>query len=214
MPSYSDARFLPEKAALIVVDVQNDFCHPEGVSAQKGNDVSAAVEMAPRLQTLIARAREEGMKVVFIQTTHDLTVDSPVWNTRAGDVDVRPYQPNCATGTWGADFYVVDPLPGENVVVKHRYSAFAGTDLDVVLRTAGIESLLFTGVATNVCVESTLRDGLFLDYHVSLVEDCCAAYAPELHAGTVRNVQSTFGAVVTGDRLAAIWDAQAQAIAA
>ena len=214
MSSYADTRFMPEKTALIVVDVQNDFCHPEGVSAQKGHDVSAAVEMTPRLRILLERARSTGMKIVFIQTTHDLSVDSVVWNTRAGDVDPAPYQPNCATGSWGAEFYEVGPETGDTVVIKHRYSAFAGTDLDVVLKTAGVESLLFTGVATNVCVESTLRDGLFLDYNVTLIEDCCAAYSPDLHEGTVKNVQGTFGAVITSALLAAMWDATAQAIAA
>jgi len=204
MASYSAARFDPRRSALIVVDVQNDFCHPEGVSARR-HDVSAAVEMVPRLERLLADARSAGATIVFIQTTHDELVDSVVWNTRGGDVDVAAYEPNCYTGTWGADFYRVAPEAGEIVVVKHRYSAFAGTDLDMVLRSAGVESLLITGVATNVCVESTLRDGLFLDYHVTLVEDCSAAFEQDLHDASVRNVRSGFGAVVTGSELAANW---------
>ncbi len=208
MSSYSAGRFAPGTAAIVVVDVQNDFCHPGGVSARKGHDVGAAVEMVPRLQALLTHARQVGMAVVFIQTTHDELVDSACWNTRGGDIDPAPYEPNCYTGTWGAEFYGVQPADGEPVVIKHRYSAFAGTDLDVVLRTAGIESLLLTGVATNVCVESTLRDGLFLDYHVSLVEDCCAAYEPDLHEGTVKNVRGMFGAVVTSADLVALWQGE------
>lgn len=205
MATYSAERFAPEHTALIVVDVQNDFCHPDGVSARKGHDVQAAVEMVPRLGTLVAAARTAGTTVVFIQTTHDLTVDSEVWNTRGGDVDTPPYDPNCRTGTWGAEFYVVGPEGDDLVVNKHRYSAFAGTDLDMVLRTAGVRTILLTGVATNVCVESTLRDGLFLDYNVALVEDCSAAYEPHLHEGTVTNVRGMFGAVLHAEEVAEMW---------
>ncbi|WP_403022039.1 cysteine hydrolase family protein [Salinibacterium sp. GXW1014] len=205
MTSYSAERFAPATTALIVVDVQNDFCHPEGVSARKGHDVSAAVEMVPRLQALLDEARAVGMPIVFIQTTHDLSVDSEVWNTRMGDMDTPEYDPNCRTGTWGAEFYVVAPEEGELVVNKHRYSAFAGTDLDMVLRTAGVKTILLTGVATNVCVESTLRDGLFLDYNVALVPDCCAAYSPELHQGTINNVRGMFGAVLDSGDLIEMW---------
>lgn len=205
MTSYSAERFAPHSTALIVVDVQNDFCDPEGVSARKGHDVSAAVAMAPRLQELLTEARAAGMTIVFIQTTHDLTVDSAVWNTRMGDVDTPAYDPNCRTGTWGAEFYVVAPEEGDIVVNKHRYSAFAGTDLDMVLRTAGVKTILLTGVATNVCVESTLRDGLFLDYNVGLVPDCCAAYTPEFHDGTIANVRRTFGAVIDSADVVQMW---------
>lgn len=205
MATYSMERFAPATTAVVVVDVQNDFCHPEGVSARKGNDVTAAVEMVPRLKAFLDDARAAGTTIVFIQTTHDEQVDSYVWNTRGGDVDTAAYLPNCYTRSWGAEFYGVAPETAERVVNKHRYSAFAGTDLDMALRTAGIESILVAGVATNVCVESTLRDGLSLDYHVSLLEDCCAAYAPELHEGTVKSVQGTFGAVVTGPDVAKMW---------
>lgn len=206
MPTYSTDRFSPSTTAIVVVDVQNDFCHPKGVSARKGNDVTAAVKMVPRLKAFLDAARATEAAIVFIQTTHDEQVDSFVWNTRGGDVDTVPYLPNCYTKSWGAEFYEVAPESGERVVNKHRYSAFAGTDLDVVLRTAGIESILVTGVATNVCVESTLRDGLSLDYHVSLVEDCCAAYNPDLHEGSIKNVQGTFGAVVSASEVAKMWN--------
>jgi nicotinamidase-related amidase len=213
MATYSAERFAPEHTALIVVDVQNDFCHPDGVSARKGHDVAAAVEMVPRLDALLNAAHEAGTTVVFIQTTHDLTVDSEVWNTRGGDIDTPPYDPNCRTGTWGADFYEVAPAQGDLVVNKHRYSAFAGTDLDMVLRTAGVRTVLLTGVATNVCVESTLRDGLFLDYNVALVEDCCAAYESHLHEGTVTNVRGMFGAVLRAEEVAGMWHASVAELA-
>lgn len=114
-------------------------------------------------------------------------------------------QGTCRTGSWGAEFYEVAAEPGETVITKHRYSAFVGTSLDLTLRTIGVESLLFTGVATDVCVESSPRDGLFSEYFVSMVEDCCATYSPELHEASVRAVAKNFGTVVTGDQLAKYW---------
>jgi nicotinamidase-related amidase len=202
-------RNAPETTALIVVDVQNDFCDPAGVAGTTGSDTSDAVEMVPRLERLLKAARAAGVLVVFIQTTHDETTDSPVWLSRRTvgptPVGTPSSTSTCRTGSWGAEFYRVEPSQGEPVVIKHRYSAFTGTNLDVVLRSAGVTSLLLTGVATDVCVESTLREGFFHEYHVSLVEDCCASYHPESHAATVAAVGRYFGAVTTSDELATTW---------
>ncbi|MDQ1576471.1 MAG: ureidoacrylate peracid hydrolase [Microbacteriaceae bacterium] len=199
-------RYDPAHTALIVVDVQNDFCHPEGSLGKIGNDTSAAVEMVPRLVKLIDEARAAGVPVIFIQTIHDETNDSPQWLNRHGDGPGEKRSGiTCRTGTWGGELYEVTPLPGENIVIKYRYSAFIGTNLNIVLTTLGIRSLLFTGVATEICVESSLRDGLFAEYYVSLVEDCAATYDRDAHAASVRVVESSFGTVVTSDQLAGIW---------
>ncbi|MGN6125486.1 MAG: cysteine hydrolase family protein [Humibacter sp.] len=198
-------RYDPAHTALIVVDVQNDFCSPDGSLGKIGNDVSAAVEMVPRLNTLIDAARAAQLPVIFIQTFHDETNDTPQWLNRHGEPGLKRSGITCRTGTWGAEFYEVEPLPGEIVVNKYRYSAFAGTNLQIVLKTLGIESLLFTGVATEICVESSLRDGLFAEYYVSLVEDCAASYDQDAHRASVRGVERNFGTVVTSEQLAGLW---------
>ena len=114
----------PANAAILVVDMQNDFCHPAGASSAAGKDVSAAMMMAPRLERFLDDARTHGAAVVFIQTTHDETTDTEVWLGRAS----RAVEPLiCRTGTWGTEFYRVSPKAGEPVIVKHRYSAFTGT---------------------------------------------------------------------------------------
>jgi ureidoacrylate peracid hydrolase len=201
-------RYDPAHTALIIVDVQNDFCSPQGSLATLADaDVSAAVEMTPRLVGLIEHARAAKLPVVFIQTIHDETNDSPQWlNRHTGEPDGSARAGiTCRTGSWGAEFYEVAPLPGEIVVNKYRYSAFAGTNLQIVLTTLGIRSLLFTGVATEVCVESSLRDGLFAEYYVSLVEDCAATYSQDAHDASVRGIAKNFGTVVTSDFLADLW---------
>jgi len=207
-------RYDPAHCALVLVDVQNDFCHPDGAIARAGQDVSAAVEMVPRLVSLVDAARTAEVPVVFVRTIHDESNDSVAWLNRLatgpGDATTRP---TCRTCSWGAEFYKVTPeLPDEPVITKHRYSAFVGTNLDLTLRTMGVRSLLFTGVATEVCVESSLRDGLFAEYFVSMVEDCCATYAPELHEGSVRAVAKSFGTVVTAEELTKHWSAVCQAL--
>jgi nicotinamidase-related amidase len=117
-----------------------------------------------------------------------------------------PRRSNCYTGTWGAEFFKIGPEEGEPVVVKHRYSAFAGTELMWVLRSVDRQSLLITGVATETCVESTLRDGLFHDFHVNLVEDCCASYSREAHDASVRVVHRCFGLVASSAEIVAQWE--------
>jgi len=201
-------RYDPAHTALVIVDVQNDFCSPQGsLATLTGADVSAAVEMAPRLVRLIDSARAAKLPVIFIQTIHDETNDTPQWlNRHVGEPDgTKRGGITCRTGSWGAEFYEVAPQPGEIVVNKYRYSAFAGTNLEIVLTTLGIHSLLFTGVATEVCVESSLRDGLFAEYYVSLVEDCAATYSQEAHEASVRGIAKNFGTVVTSDYLTGLW---------
>jgi nicotinamidase-related amidase len=200
-------KFRPEVAALLVVDVQNDFCHPDGVMAQEHRDVHAAVAMVPRLERLVDEARMSSVPVVWIRTTHDDLTNSAVWLARRSTTlrTSSPPRSTCWTGGWGADFYELAPHPLEPVVTKHRYSGFAGTSLDWVLRSLERRSLLVAGVATDTCVESTVRDGLFHDYHVNLVADCCAAYSEPAHEATIDAVRRNFGLVVTSSDLVGQW---------
>jgi ureidoacrylate peracid hydrolase len=205
----------PDVATLVVVDMQNDFCHSRGASARGGADVAQAQAMVPRLAQLLAEARANAIPVVWIQTWRDEGTDSPVWRARHSryleppEGDVRT--PNCIKDTWGADFYEVQPALGERVVRKARYNAFFGTELETVLRTIGRPSLLFTGVATNVCVESTLRDALFREFHVTLVEDCCVGTSTEDHQATVENVRKRFGLVCGAEEVVDAWKGRTSA---
>jgi ureidoacrylate peracid hydrolase len=115
--------------------------------------------------------------------------------------------PVCVEGTWGCDFYGVAPQPGERVVVKHRYSAFHGTDLDLILRARGVRTVLLGGISTNVCVESTARQGYMLDYEIVFLADCCAAYSPEEHEAALRNITQHFGDVANEPEVVAAWAA-------
>lgn len=193
---------MPDRTALVIVDVQNDYCHPDGALAAGGNDVAGVKAMMPRLHSLIDAARAHGVPVIFIQTFHEKATDSPVWASRSG----RGSLGVCRKGSWGAGFYEVAPLPEEIVVNKHRYSAFINTRLDSVLRSLRIETLIMTGVSTNVCVESTARDGFMLDYHIVLAEDACASYSRAAHEMTLENMKGYFGVVASAAEVEENWN--------
>jgi ureidoacrylate peracid hydrolase len=193
----------PSKTAIVVVDVQNDFCEPTGAAGKNGKDTSAAMAMIPALQRFLASAREHGTNVIFIQTIHEPHTDSDAWIGRR----VNPDATNCLKGTWGAEFTGIAPTENEPVVIKHRYSAFVNTRLDSVLRTLKVENIIVLGVATNVCVESTSRHGYMLDYHTVFVSDCSAAYDRAAHEMTLKTHEKHFGPVATSEQIIATWAA-------
>ena len=202
----------PQWSALIIVDVQNDFASPNGSAAQRGEDVSASVAMVPRLVRLIDEARRVGLTVVYIKTTHSDWTDTPSWIYRKSQQSALN---TCREGTWGAEFYDgISPLPNERVVIKHRYSAFINTDLNTVLKAKGVESVLVTGIATNVCVETTARDAYMYDYYVTMVGDCAAAYDPKLHETTLENMRRHFGLVASSEEIIQTWQGMKQKKAA
>ena len=193
----------PKHTALIVVDVMNDFCAEGGVFHKLGCDMSMIQSMVPRLVEFIEEARKGKLLTIYIQGLYDdvyLSAPTIERRIRAGS-DV----PLCISGTWGSQFYQIKPLPSETIVVKHRYSAFVDTDLDLVLRSRGIKTLIMTGVATNVCVESTLRDGFMNDYYILLPSDCTACYDKQLYEASLKNVELYFGVVLPCSEIVKAW---------
>ncbi|HEX9445999.1 MAG TPA: isochorismatase family cysteine hydrolase [Candidatus Binatia bacterium] len=194
----------PRWSALLVVDVQNDFASPKGAAAERGEDMTDSLAMVPRLVRLIDAARAVGLTNIYIQTIHGEWTDTPSWMYRASQ---QKKLNSCREGTWGAEFFEgIRPLPSERIVNKHRYSAFINTDLNTVLRAKGIESVLVTGIATNVCVETTARDAYMFDYYVTLIGDCAAAYDRKSHEGTLENIRRHFGLVADSDEIIRIWE--------
>jgi nicotinamidase-related amidase len=202
-----EERISPASTALVVVDVQNDFASPDGVCGIVGDDVSAVPAMVDRLARLIESARKAGVLIVYLRTIYDQPVLSPA----LAEQYERRHYPNsiCLSGTRGAAF--VDGIaprtaPNEIIVTKHRYSAFCGSPLDLVLRSNGIRTLVLTGIATEVCVESTARDGFFQDYPVVLVNDCMSSFSPERHAATLTVVARSFGVISSSEQIRGVWD--------
>jgi ureidoacrylate peracid hydrolase len=220
-PATFSEKINPKHTALIVVDMQNDFCAVGGMMANEGLDVSEVQKTASRLPALLAAARSAGTLVVFVRNVYSTSVEhsrgqnkpanmylSDSWleqaaRTRQGSYTRREV---CTLGSWEGDFYGdIRPEPGEPIVTKHRYSAFYNTDLDSILRSHGIRTIILTGVATNVCVETTAREGFVRDYYVVLVTDGTATYSPEDHHATIRNIDRYFGEVKTIADITSEW---------
>lgn len=199
---------LVSKTAVLVVDVQNDYCHQRGQLAKNRCDVSMVEAMMPRLHQLLRAARESGAQVIFVRTVHEDATDSVIWKNRAGGKMTKV----CRPGSWGAGFYEVGPREREYVVDKSRYSAFIGTRLDMILRAHSIQTLLIAGVSTNVCVESTARDGCMLDYHIILAGDACAAYSMDAHEMTLKNIGGYFGQVMAVEEIQKMLEAPDQTV--
>ena len=199
-----DLKAAPGNAALLVVDVQNDFVADGGFFDQIGADVKTVQKAIPNLVRLIDKARAAGVPVIFVQAIYDPEYLSAPMRERNLRRTVE--MPRCLTGSWGADFHMVRPAAGEDVVIKHRYSAIVNTGLDALLKRRGVRSLLLAGVATDTCVESTGRDAYFIDYYVSIVADCCGAASESDHAGALKRFDRDYGAIVTSDEVIAAWE--------
>ncbi len=190
------------RTALLVVDMQNDFCADDGYVAGIGLDTAACRAIVDRLDPFIAWARGSGVAVLWTWANYDeaLVPPSLLRKKRAASI-VREC---CVPGTAGYEPFGVAPADGEPVFVKHCYSAFTNPDLERHLREAGIETLIFAGVQTNVCIESTLRDAFNAGFNTVVVEDCVASHTPPLHAATLANVRALFGHVAPADEIEAL----------
>jgi len=193
------------KNALIIVDVQNEFCHHDGSFARSGLYMSVIGEMLPPLTRLINAAHKCSVPVVFIRNVEDSATDSEAWMLRPDGDERTANGMICRRGSWGAEFYGVEPLPDDIVVEKHRFSAFVNTRLDTVLRARKIETLVLSGVSSNVCVESTARHAVMLDYHVVLAEDACASWDRAAHEMTMQNIRRFFGKVTDSGTITRLW---------
>lgn len=202
----------PAHSALLVIDLQNDFCSPGGASDRGGASLSMYPEVIRRTADVVQAARARGVLVIFVRmlALPDGRSDSPAWirlRMRAG-----PPGPSLGAwtftvdGTWGAQFVPgLQPIGGEPVVTKYRSSAFHNTNLDLVLRSNGVQSLVVTGCTTEGCVESTIRDAGMRDYFTVLLSDCAGSDDPLLHEASMRVMTAYRTDVATSSQLLADW---------
>jgi nicotinamidase-related amidase len=196
----------PRNTALVVIDMQNDFCHQDGFFGQRGADLSRMPAVAARIEELVGEARRQHMMILWVRAHYDdIVMGYPM-----GEVLNRPGRTSgsCIAGTFGADWYgALRPTDADNelVVTKHRYSAFWDSPIDLYLRSNAIENLVVTGTSTDVCVESTVRDAFFRNYFVVVPSD--ATYSsPERHAEALGNIARLFGETPTSDDVLALWN--------
>ncbi len=189
-----------QHAALIVVDIQNDYCAPNGKYAVAGFDMSMYPSMIHRTASLLEAARRKGVMIVYIQNANlsDYHSDSVAYlrfklNLRGVKPEELPDTEHALEGTWGQQIVdALTPQAGELVVKKHRASAFINTPLDLLLRSNRIQTVLITGAVTQGCVLATALDASFYDYIVVMVEDCIGSCTPRLHAAAIELMKTRF----------------------
>jgi ureidoacrylate peracid hydrolase len=202
-------RLKPSETAVVVVDMQNAYATEGGYVDIAGFDVSGAAGAIVKTKTVLDAARAAGVTVIFFQNGWDKdyveagTPGSPNWH-KSNALKTMRARPELAgtllaKGTW--DYAIVDelkPQPGDIVIPKTRYSGFFNTNIDSVLRARGIRNLVFTGVATNVCVESSLRDAFHLEYFGVVLEDATHHLGPDfIQQASLYNIEKFFGWVST-----------------
>jgi nicotinamidase-related amidase len=194
--------------ALVVIDVQNDFCHPDGHFARYCKDLATAYAALPRLVSFVHAAQAQGIPCVFVRqrTEPGGRSDSPAWlRLKTRDGKAADYT---LPGSWGAEL-VEGLVPSESdlVVDKYRPDAFLGTALDALLRARGLESLVFIGTTTEGCLESSVRSGSYRDFYVTVVEDLVFSPNAALHDGSLRLMRQRYP-VASSAAILAAWAAR------
>jgi nicotinamidase-related amidase len=205
-------RFEPWSTALLVIDMQRDFIAPGGIAHASGENVAAVQAIVPNVQRILAAAREHSLLVVHTREGHepDLSDLHPAKQERStaagGEIGAKgPLGRFLVRGEYGHD--IVDelhPQEREPVIDKSGFGAFYGTDLQERLRIRGITHLLVTGVTTQCCVFSTLREGVDRGYRCLTLSDGTAAFDPFLHEASMRMIASEghlFGWISDSQRL-------------
>jgi nicotinamidase-related amidase len=217
-----DGALEPKNTALVVIDMQTDFCGQGGYIDGLGYDISATRAPIEPIRRLLARARALGYHVIHTREGHraDLS-DLPAnkrWRSRvlqhggagqAGIGDPGPCGRVLVRGEPGWEIIPeLAPAPGEPIIDKPGKGSFCATDLDMLLRQSGIRNLILTGITTDVCVHTTMREGNDRGYECLLLGDCCAATDAGNHAAALKMVtmqNGVFGAVSTSKALLEAW---------
>jgi ureidoacrylate peracid hydrolase len=204
------AKVTPGHTALVLVDMCNDFLHPDGKTATRAKrPLDHARRVLPAMRELLHAARRADVLVVHAQhtTLADHRSDSGPW-LDARSRATYSVEDICLQGTWGQR--IVDelaPVDRDVIVQKYRYSAFAGTNLNLVLRAAGARTVVCAGVSTNVCVEATAREAFSADYYVVIPEDCCGSWSTPLHEATLATAGHRYAQICASRDIIDVWQA-------
>jgi ureidoacrylate peracid hydrolase len=206
------------KTAILVVDMQNDFCSKSGLMDRQGVNLAIIQRVVAPIGTVLAHARKARLKIIYLKMGFkpDLSDIGQPWSVNRinnGEVGAPVTGPKGEQGrllirdTWNTEIIPeLKPAPGDLVFFKNRFNGFHETALDGTLKRSGIQSLIVVGCTTSVCVESTIRGASFLDYAPVVLSDCTAEpigydLPRSNHEATLYIIENLFGWVATSDQL-------------
>lgn len=202
-----------QRAAVIIIDMQNCFVNKGGMFDLWGLDITPCQKIIDPIRRIIRVSRTKGIKIIYTEHNYSPDLregggqDSPMWSKASTITHIREHpewkDKLQIRGTWGTQ--IIEELKPEHediVVEKQRYSAFYQTNLDMILKTYDIKYLLFTGLATNICVEASIRDSFYMGYFPVLIPDACAHAGPSFtQDATIYNTTLCYGWVIESDSL-------------
>lgn len=199
----------PDRSALLVIDVQEDFASPQGAMGRIGLDLSAIGAAIDQIDPITRAARLAGVPVIFARVVTRPETDTTALRLLMERNGHDPDQAMaiCRAGTSGAGYYRVEPQAGDLEIEKHLFSCFVGTRFDEQLRERRIDTLVVVGITTECCVDCTVRDAFHRNYNVFAVADACAAYDEATHIAALNGLAKTCAIVVDAARVQAAWRA-------
>lgn len=194
------------KAVLLVVDMQNGFCAPGGTFDKFGFNIRAYRRIISKVKSLIDYMRKNRVPIYYSKAVREVSgldcidkVHKIIPKSRRERTEKMPL---CTRGTWDSEIIKeLKPEPEDYIVEKRRDSVFQDTEFGLWLRAFGADTIIFTGIDTYICVESSVRDAFNRGYDVILVKDCVASRNPKHHKTTLEQVGEAFGLVVGSDQL-------------
>jgi ureidoacrylate peracid hydrolase len=189
----------PATTALLIIDMQNDFCSPEGLMASMGKNVSGMEAMVERITQLADQCNATDVPIFYTQQIYDRTKLTHLQNEQY-DLDGKMITCNIAGD--GYKFYKLNPRV-DRVFPKYTYNVFSNSDLSNELSNRGIKTLIITGVSTQICVETAIRNGFDIGYKIVVAQDLVAttSHDPHVQERTLRLVAKTYGTVVDSSEI-------------
>lgn len=187
------------RAALVVVDIQNDFVHPSGKVGKGNGDVAPLLAAVDAINRLIIAARRATAPIVYVHVTHSPAVDTAAYRARYVKRGMSVDDLLCAEGSWGAEFYdgLEQPESDDLIVTKHGYDAFAVSDLTARLNELGVDTIIVTGVVTELCVLGTASGGFERGFHVIVPREATSSVDHIAAEAALKLVADFYGSVVS-----------------
>ena len=161
-----------KKMGILVIDIQNDFCHDDGIFAQQGLNIKPVQEVTPRIKAFIDEVRKYNVPIIY---TLQIESDEVSPENLKRQFASRKLVPVCAPNSWGSELYQLEPAEGEHIIEKHTYDPFSNPRLRKILDKRAVNTLVIAGVNTDVCIDTTVRRAFTENYNVVVPKDLVAS---------------------------------------